>query len=111
MNKFLSLLAVAGVVAISSSAFAEDKVATPVQAPAHAMPAKTVEPAKSVELAKEAAKPISAELQDGSKIEIATDSTVSVIEKDGSKTAAPDGVHTLKDGVTFTVKNGKRVVQ
>jgi len=105
MNKFLSLLAVAGVVAISSSAFAEDKVATPTA------PHTSTATAKASEASKEAAKPVAAELQDGSKIEIASDSTVSVIEKDGSKTAAPDGVHTLKDGVTFTVKNGKRVAQ
>ena len=98
MNKFLSLLAVASVVAISSVSFAEDKATTtPTATPAVASTAP--------------AKPISAELQDGSKIESANDGVVSVLNADGTKTPAPDGTLTLKDGVSLVVKAGKKLSQ
>ena len=42
----------------------------------------------------ESAAPVSAELQDGTKIEIDGDS-VSVVATDGTKTPAPDGTPTL----------------
>ncbi len=54
-------------------------------------------------------KPIHAELNDGTEVEFGLDDSVSILNKDGSKTPAPDGNLTLKDGVTFTVRNGQRV--
>ena len=102
MNKFLSLLAVASVVAISSVSFAEDKATTTPT------PAATPAVASAIQTQ---TKPISAELQDGSKIEIANDGVVSVLNADGTKTAAPDGTLTLKDGVSLVVKAGKKVSQ
>ena len=49
-----------------------------------------------------------AELADGTKVSIEGDS-VFVVAADGTKTAAPDGEHKLKDGTTVTVKDGKTV--
>ena len=54
-------------------------------------------------------KPIHAELNDGTQVEFGLDGSVSILNKDGSKDPAPDGILTLKDGVTFTVKGGQRV--
>jgi hypothetical protein len=51
---------------------------------------------------------ISGELRDGTRIEFRSGGAVWFINADGSKVEAPDGVHTLKDGVTFEVKDGKR---
>lgn len=51
---------------------------------------------------------IKAELKDGTHIEIMADGSVLIVNSDGSKTPAPDGVHTLKDGTTFEVKDGKQ---
>jgi hypothetical protein len=54
-------------------------------------------------------KPIHAELSDGTQVEFDLDGSVWILNKDGSKDPAPDGILTLKDGVTFNVKNGNRV--
>ena len=53
--------------------------------------------------------PVTAELNDGSKVEFEADGAVLVVGADGTKTPAPDGVLSLKDGVPFVVKDGKRV--
>ena len=50
-------------------------------------------------------KTVAGELKDGTKIEI-TGEKVEVIGKDGKKTPAPDGEHTLKDGSKVTTKAG-----
>lgn len=55
------------------------------------------------------AQPVIATLLDGSQIEMDADSSVWALNFDGSKSAVPDGILTLKDGVTFAVKDGKRV--
>jgi hypothetical protein len=55
------------------------------------------------------AQPIGAELSDGSKVEIEVDGSVMVVNPDNSRTPAPDGTMTLKDGTPFIVKDGKRV--
>jgi len=57
----------------------------------------------------EVPQPISADLIDGSKVEIDADGTVWVLNPKGGKTAAPDGTMTLKDGTPFIVKDGKRL--
>jgi len=53
--------------------------------------------------------PITAELNDGSKVEIDADGTVWVLAADGGKTVAPDGLLTLRDGTPFVVREGRRV--
>ncbi len=53
--------------------------------------------------------PVSAELNDGSKVEFDADGTVWVLNPAGGKTVAPDGILSLKDGTPFAVKDGKRV--
>jgi hypothetical protein len=68
-----------------------------------------VRPPPSVVETPRAPKPITAELNDGSKVEFDSDNSVWVLAVDGSKSTAPDGVLTLKDGVPFVVRNGKRV--
>lgn len=45
-------------------------------------------------------------LKDGTNIEI-VDGSVSIINKDGSKTVAPDGTHELANGDKVITKEGK----
>jgi len=52
---------------------------------------------------------IVATLNDGSRVVFEPGGVVMVLAKDGSKTPAPDGMLTLKDGTPFVVKDGKRV--
>jgi hypothetical protein len=68
--------------------------------------ATTTEEAK-----KDEPKPVKATLSDGTNIEIAHDGTVSTVNDKGEKSPAPDGVLTLKDGVTITIKGGKKISQ
>lgn len=56
------------------------------------------------------AQPITATLNDGSKVEIEVDGSVWVLAADG-KSEAPDGTMTLKDGTPFVVKEGKWVTE
>jgi hypothetical protein len=53
--------------------------------------------------------PIFAKLKDGSQIKIDVDGSVYVQNNDGSQEPTPDGLLTLRDGVTLTVRGGKRV--
>jgi len=65
--------------------------------------------APAAEAAAEApAAAVEKELADGTKVSVEGD-MVSVVAADGTKTAAPDGEHALKDGTTITVKDGKIV--
>lgn len=86
MNKYMMMLAAAGLlVAAPAVVKADDHAAD------HAV--------ESV-AAKEAT------LKDGTKISIEGDA-VFVVAADGTKTAAPDGEHTLSDDTTVTTKDGK----
>lgn len=89
MNKMLTLAAM--LVVASSPAFAADEVA------------KTTTTTTVTSTAVS-----NAELQDGTKLEIAGDN-VSIVAADGTKTPAPDGKHVLKDGTSIDVKNGKKL--
>ena len=118
MNKLLSMALVASIIAAGSNAFAAEKLDTKTTTThttttkaTPATPAATTEVKKTEETVKTEAKPVTAELNDGTKIEIGSDAEVSTINSDGSKTPAPDGVLTLKDGVTITIKGGKKVSQ
>jgi|GEM_PF-6578262 len=97
MNKLASLVVFASVIAASGTSFAVEQPSTPAAVPS------------TVSSKTDTAKPVTAELNDGTKIEITNDGSVNIVAKDGSKTTAPDGLLTLKDGVTLTVKGGKRV--
>lgn len=107
MNK-LVLAALFTTVASPFAAFAADAVkpsepaavTAPVAAPV-AAPAR--EEVKTV--AKEEVKTVAGELKDGTKIETTGDK-VEFIGKDGKKSPAPDGEHTLKDGSKLTTKGG-----
>ena len=66
---------------------------------------KAAEPAPAAMTAPAEVKVVAGELKDGTKIEITGDK-VEVVGKDGAKTAAPDGEHTLKDGTKVTTKGG-----
>lgn len=90
MTKYALMLAAAGFVA-----FAPAVVKAEEHAADHA--AEVAAPAAT-----------EAELEDGTKVSIEGD-VVSVVAADGTKTAAPDGEHKLKDGTTVTVKEGKLV--
>lgn len=48
------------------------------------------------------------ELKNGTKIEVMGEK-VSVLNADGTKTPAPDGMHELKDGSKVTTKGGMMV--
>jgi hypothetical protein len=78
-------------------------VTTPAPAPASIPAAVPTSPVASI--------PVSGELKDGTKIEIAPDGVVSVVNADGTKTAAPDGMLTLRDGATVVVKSGKKAAE
>ncbi len=96
---------------VSPAAIAPDAPA-PRATPLSSAPAGTAVPSDGAPVApasKEPPKPVKAELLDGTKIEFAPDGAVWVINTDGSRVPAPDGILTLKDGVTFTVKNSARV--
>lgn len=103
MNKYVLMLAAAGLISAAPAYYAFQ---------AHAEDAAKVEAAAPA--AEEAAAPavdaVAGEekvLEDGTKVFVGADKTVSVVAEDGSKTPAPDGEHKLKDGMTIMVKEGK----
>ncbi len=53
---------------------------------------------------------VNGELQDGTKIEIVADGTISVVHADGTKSPVADGAHALKDGTTITTKVARRLL-
>lgn len=118
MRPLLVSLAVAG---MAMGALAADPPQLPVAAPvpgAADAPAKAPDfpsggaPASSVQTMPPPAplpQPVKAELNDGSKVEFDADGKVWVVDASGSRTIAPDGILSLKDGTPFAVKNGKRV--
>ena len=101
MNK-LVLAALLTTVASPFAAFAADAVKS--SEPASAPAVQATAPAKE-EVKKEEVKTVAGELKDGTKIEITGDK-VEVIGKDGKKSPAPDGEHTLKDGSKLSTKGG-----
>ncbi len=90
MNKYVMMLAAAGFLVAAP---------TLVKAEEHAPHAAAEKPAVAA---------VEHELADGTKISVEGDA-VSVVAADGTKTAAPDGEHKLKDGTTVTTKDGKLV--
>ena len=115
MYKLLSFALLASVISVGSSSFAADKMDSKVTT-THSTATKVdaTNPANvtdTVTKTIETTKPVTAELSDGTKIEISGDNEVTAINADGTKNPAPDGVLTLKDGVTITVKGGKKVSQ
>ncbi len=108
--KTLSVLATGLFIAVAASAFAEGDA--PAPATTAPVPAATaVQPATTPATPVAQATPVEGELKDGTKVEFGTDGTVSIVNVDGTKTPAPDGVHTLRDNTTFAVKDGKKVVE
>jgi hypothetical protein len=96
MSKFIAL-ATTCLLFSSAAAFA--------QSPAD--PAMESSPAAQTNL--QTSQTVTTETQDGNKVEIAPDGTVSVY-KDEAKQTPPDGTLTLKDGSTINVKDGKKVM-
>ncbi|AGH99022.1 hypothetical protein [Micavibrio aeruginosavorus] len=102
MKALLSVLTAAVVLAAPVAAKADD----------HAAPATEMK----AEVAAETAAPAAAEevsiltytLADGTSVVVEADS-VFVLDKDGNRTAAPDGEHKTVDGQTLNVKEGKLV--
>ncbi len=47
--------------------------------------------------------------KNGARIEMDSDNSVYTVFADGARVTAPDGVTTLIDGTTVTVKDGKRI--
>jgi dienelactone hydrolase len=85
MTKYALMLAAAGFVAFAPAIVKAEDAHTP---------------AAEATAAKEAT------LKDGTKISIEGDA-VFVVAADGTKTAAPDGEHTLSDDTKVTTKDGK----
>lgn len=88
MKKYVLMALAAAVFAAPTLVKAED--AAPAAAPAAA----------------EAHAAVEHELADGTKV-VVEGENVSVVAADGTKTPAPDGTHTFKDGTTVTTKGGK----
>lgn len=114
MKTLLSLAVFSTLAALGAAAFAEDTPAaatTPsaVTAATTATISTPVATTAASSTTTQTAKPVMDELKDGTKIEIGTDGTVSIVNADGTKTTAPDGVLTLKDQTTFGVKDGKKM--
>ncbi len=102
MNKFVLAALITTVAAAPFAAFAADTAKPAESAPVAAPATPEV---KKEEVKKEEVKTVAGELKDGTKIEITGDK-VEVIGKDGKKSPAPDGEHTLKDGSKVTTKGG-----
>ena len=98
MNKLIITALITSVAATPFAAFAAD-------APKAEVPATVAAPASAPAAAKEEVKTVAGELKDGTKIETTGDK-VEFIGKDGKKTPAPDGEHTLKDGSKINTKGG-----
>lgn len=101
MNKLILAALITTVSATSFAAFAADE-------PKSDAPAAVTTPASEAPAAtdsKEDVKAVAGELKDGTKIETTGDK-VEFVGKDGKKTPAPDGEHTLKDGSKITTKGG-----
>lgn len=96
MNKIIlaALITTVSITSFAAFAYEAAKPAEPVAAPAAALTA-----------VKEEVKTVAGELKDGTKIEITGDK-VEVVGKDGKKSPAPDGEHTLKDDSKVTTKGG-----
>ncbi len=90
MNKYMMMLAAAGLLVAAPAVVKADEHAAD-HAADHAVEAVA---------AKEAT------LKDGTKISIEGDA-VFVVAADGTKTAAPDGEHTLSDDTKVVTKDGK----
>ncbi|MEQ1705239.1 MAG: hypothetical protein ABL867_04625 [Rickettsiales bacterium] len=100
MNKIIlaALITTVSITSFAAFAYEAAKPAEPVAAPAAA-------PAAALAAVKEEVKTVAGELKDGTKIEITGDK-VEVVGKDGKKSPAPDGEHTLKDDSKVTTKGG-----
>ncbi len=94
MTKYALMLAAAGFVAFAPAVVKAEDAAAPVAAEEHADHADHKE----------------ATLKDGTKISIEGDA-VFVVAADGTKTAAPDGEHTLSDDTKVKTKDGKVVAE
>ncbi|OFW87429.1 MAG: hypothetical protein A3J37_05115 [Alphaproteobacteria bacterium RIFCSPHIGHO2_12_FULL_45_9] len=85
------------------AAFAFLALPVAAQASEHATPA-----AEETKAAHDAVEAKEVTLKDGTKVVIEGE-TVSVVDAEGKKTAAPDGEHELADGTKVTTKDGKLV--
>lgn len=95
MNKYVMMLAAAGLVSLAPALAKAEDMATTAAPAAESMAEVAVE-------AKEAM------LKDGTKVSIEGDA-VFVVAADGTKTAAPDGEHELADGTKVKTAGGKIV--
>lgn len=91
MNKYMMMLVAAGLLVAPTFAKADEHAAD--HAADHAV---------------EAVAATEATLKDGTKVSIEGDA-VFVVAADGTKTAAPDGEHTLSDDTKVVTKDGKIV--
>ena len=94
MTKYALMLAAAGFVAFAPAIVKAEDAAAPA-AEAHAEHADHADHKEAT-------------LKDGTKVSIEGDA-VFVVAADGTKTAAPDGEHTLSDDTKVTTKDGKIV--
>ena len=113
MKRAFFLSAGMGIVA-SMAAFAQSttttQVITPQQTVTTTLQSPTdTPPAAVTKITTSPAPSVITKAKDGSKIEIDSDNSVYTVFPDGARTAAPDGITTLIDGTTITVKEGKRI--
>jgi len=107
MHIVLTVLVTASLIAVSNIAIAEEitQVTT-----AGGKVTTTIESATgSTQITTSPGQSIITRSTNGSKIEMDSDNSVYVVYPDGARVAAPDGITTLIDGSTITVKDGKRI--
>lgn len=98
MNKYVLMLAAAGLIAAAPVYYAVSAQAEDAAAPAADAAADAAAHVEAKEVT----------LKDGTKVSVEGD-VVSVVAADGTKTPAPDGEHEAADGSKITTKDGKLV--
>jgi hypothetical protein len=103
-----NLLAVVSIVALGSVASAQET--TQVTTFGNGDTTTTIaSPSGTTQISTSPGQSMVTRSKDGTKIELDSDNSVYTVYPDGSRVAAPNGVNTLMDGETITVKDGKRM--
>ncbi len=107
MNKISFLLVAASLIAASSTCVADE--ITQVTTPQGNVTTTVQSATGTTTINSSAGQSMVTRSKDGTKIEMDSDNSVYTVYPDGSRVAAPNGVNTLMDGETITVKDGKRI--
>jgi len=107
MKRVLGVSAAASIMVFSAAAIADDVTQVPNGLGGTTT---TIDSPKGITTITTApGRSIMTKSKNGTKIEMDSDNSVYDVFPDGARVAAPDGVLTLIDGTTLTVKDGKRI--